>query len=138
MEFRSTNLHHLNSAVTQSEAAALELQQLNSRISSLETSIEDQTGELNKKDGGIKQLEKVIEEKSNSLASLQSKVQLLQEKGWLELKERGGEVDARVNEFEKQVVSLIKEIEAQNKKKEELEARANAAEKKIEGAEFEA
>ncbi|KAL3642824.1 hypothetical protein CASFOL_013639 [Castilleja foliolosa] len=129
----STNLQHLNSAVTQSEAAALELQQLNSRISSLETSIEDQTGDLNKKDGGIKQLEKVIEEKSNSLASLQSKVQLLQGKGSLELKDRVGKVDTRVNELEKQVISLKKEIEAQNKKKEELEARANAAEKKIEG-----
>ncbi|KAI3443428.1 hypothetical protein Pfo_000093 [Paulownia fortunei] len=120
-------------AVTQSKAAELELHQLKSKISSLETSIEDQTGKLKRKDGGIKQLEKVIEEKSNSLASLQSAVRSLQEKGSLEVKERIEEVNTRVNELEKQIVYLKKEIEAQNKRKDELEAQANVAEKKIEG-----
>ncbi|KAL3830125.1 hypothetical protein ACJIZ3_018927 [Penstemon smallii] len=115
-------------AALHSKAAELELHQLKSRISSLEIGIEEKIGELQRQDGSIKQLEKVIEEKLSSLVSLQSS-----EKGSLDEKKRMGEVKRRVNELEKQIVNLKKEIESQDKKKDELEARANVAEKKIEG-----
>ncbi|KAK4396694.1 hypothetical protein Sango_1506000 [Sesamum angolense] len=122
------DLRDQDGAVSQSEAAELELRQLKSKISYLETIIEDRTAEVKRKDGGIKQLEKVIEEKSNSLASLQTV-----EKESSEVKERIGEVNARANELEKQILNLNKEIEAQNRKKDKLESQANAAEEKIEG-----
>ncbi|KAL0308302.1 UNVERIFIED_CONTAM: hypothetical protein Sradi_5772500 [Sesamum radiatum] len=118
------DLRDQDGAVSQSEAAELELRQLKSKISYLETIIEDRTAVVKRKDGGIKQLEKVI----NSLASLQTA-----EKESSEVKERIGEVNARANELEKQILNLNKEIEAQNRKKDKLESQANAAEEKIEG-----
>ncbi|KAK4414866.1 hypothetical protein Salat_2593600 [Sesamum alatum] len=121
------DLRDQGGAVSQSEAAELELRRLKSKISYLETLIEDRTAEVKRTDGGIKQLEKVIEEKSNSLASLQTA-----EKESLEVREQIGEVNARANELEKQILNLKKEIEAQNRKKDELESQANAAEEKIE------
>lgn len=95
-----------------------------------ETSIENQTGELKRKDGGIKQLERIIEEKSNSLVSFRSAVGSFQVKidcseCWmnvyctakvfvyllfpmykekpLEVNERIGQIDTHVYELEKQV-----------------------------------
>ncbi|KAL0374690.1 UNVERIFIED_CONTAM: hypothetical protein Sradi_3384700, partial [Sesamum radiatum] len=91
------DLRDQDGAVSQSEAAELELRRLKSKISYLETIIEDRTAEVKRKDVGIKQLEKVIDDKSNSLASLQTA-----EKESLEVKERIGEVNARANELEKQ------------------------------------
>lgn len=126
-----------NEAVFQAKAAdasfELEMRQLKSKISYLETSIEGKTGELKEKDGSIEHLEKVIQEKLNVLVSLQSTVQSLREKASLDVKGRLGEVDARANDIEKQIVNLKKEIEAQIKKKNDLEVRANVAERNIEG-----
>ncbi|CAI9760940.1 unnamed protein product [Fraxinus pennsylvanica] len=110
-----------------------ELQQLKSKVSLLETSIEGSLRELRIKDDSIKQLEKIAEEKSSSLASLQSEVQLLQETRSLDEKVRPGKVDEQASKLEKQIVNLKKEIEGQNRKTDELEKRANVAEEKIEG-----
>ncbi|KAL2481959.1 DNA repair ATPase-related [Abeliophyllum distichum] len=98
-----------------------------------ETRVDEKLRELRSKDESSKQLEKIAEEKSNSLASLQSEVQLLQEKGSLDAKELVGKVDEQASKLEKQIVNLKKEIEVQNRKTDELETRANVAEKKIEG-----
>ncbi|XP_073034366.1 uncharacterized protein [Primulina eburnea] len=122
------------SQVTAADASSeLELLQLKSKITYLETSIEEKTGELKEKDGSIEHLEKVIQEKSNVLVSLQSTVQSLGEKETLDVKGRPGEVDARMNNIKKQIINLKKEIEVQNEKKDALEVQANIAEKKIEG-----
>ncbi|XP_075474869.1 uncharacterized protein LOC142505670 [Primulina tabacum] len=122
------------SQVTAADASSeLELLQLKSKISYLETSIEEKTGELKEKDGSIEHLEKVIQEKSNVLVSLQSTVQSLGEKATLDVKGRPGEVDAHINNIKKQIINLKKEIGAQNQKKDDLEVQANIAEKKIEG-----
>ncbi|XP_073155797.1 uncharacterized protein [Henckelia pumila] len=126
-----------NDAVSQATAAdasfELELQQLKSKISYLEKSIEEKTGELKEKDGSVERLERVFHEKSNVLASLQSTLQSLGEKASLDVKGRPVEVDARINNIKKQIVNLKKEIEAQNQRKDDLEVRANVAEKQIEG-----
>ncbi|KAL2503223.1 myosin heavy chain-related [Forsythia ovata] len=110
-----------------------ELQQLKSKVSRLETSVDEKLRELRSKDESSKHLEKIAEEKSSRLASLQSEVQLLQEKGSLDAKEQVGKVDEQASKLEKQIVNLKKEIEVQNRKTDELETRANVAEKKIEG-----
>ncbi|CAA2969154.1 Hypothetical predicted protein [Olea europaea subsp. europaea] len=126
-----------NDTVSQENAADAslyhEFQQLKSKVSLLETSIEENLRELRIKDDSIKQLEKIAEEKSSSLASLQSGVQLLQETGSLDEKERGRKVDEQASKLEKQILNLKKEIEGQNRKIDELEKRANVAEEKIEG-----
>nr|XP_008388187.2 uncharacterized protein LOC103450571 isoform X7 [Malus domestica] len=57
---------------------ALQLQQLKSRVSLLESSIDDKNCELRKKDESIKLMEKVIQEKSNSIALLQSAIESVQ------------------------------------------------------------
>ncbi|KAB2625882.1 hypothetical protein D8674_017542 [Pyrus ussuriensis x Pyrus communis] len=57
---------------------ALQLQQLKSRVSLLESRIDDKNRELRKKDESIKLMEKVIQEKSNSIALLQSAIESVQ------------------------------------------------------------
>ncbi|XP_050131954.1 uncharacterized protein LOC126608175 isoform X5 [Malus sylvestris] len=86
---------------------ALQLQQLKSRVSLLESSIDDKNCELRKKDESIKLMEKVIQEKSNSIALLQSAIESVQ------------------------VKRLREDIAVQNKKRDELEAQASVAEQKI-------
>lgn len=76
-------------------------------------------------------MERIIQEKSNSIALLQNQIEFLQHKGSLDAKEQMGKAHAQAGELEKQVDSLRMEIETQKKKKDALEARANMAEKKI-------
>ncbi|KZV50629.1 hypothetical protein F511_32915 [Dorcoceras hygrometricum] len=126
-----------NEAVPQAtavdESFELELNQLQSKISYLESSIEGKTGELKEKDGSIEHLEKVIQEKSNVLLSLQSIVQSFREKASLNVGGQPGEVDGRINDIQKQIFNLKKEVEAQTQKKNDLKVRVNVAKEKIEG-----
>ncbi|KAJ3676846.1 hypothetical protein LUZ60_002570 [Juncus effusus] len=105
----------------------VELEQLRSKISSLESSIELRNKESKAKDEGISKLEKIIQEKSGQVASLQSEIASLQKKS---TEEKAGKINAKTTELEKQIDGLRKEIESQNKKKTELETKAFEAETK--------
>ncbi|XP_059637549.1 uncharacterized protein LOC132279550 isoform X2 [Cornus florida] len=107
----------------------IELDQLNSKITFLESSIDERSRELKSNDEMIKQMEKIIHEKSATIAILHSEIQSLQ--GSLDAKEQIDKAHVRAVELEKQIDKLEKEIERQNQKKDVLEARANVAEKKI-------
>ncbi|XP_073014445.1 uncharacterized protein [Typha latifolia] len=108
-----------------------ELEQLRAKVSSLESSIAARAQELKGKDDGIAKLEKIIQEKSEKIGSLQSEIASLQKKGAVAVEEQVGKAYARANELEKQIEKLTKEIELQSSKRDALEARANEAEKKV-------
>ncbi|XP_028078133.1 uncharacterized protein LOC114280020 [Camellia sinensis] len=71
----------------------------------------------------------IIQEKSATIASLQSEIQALQ--GSLDAKEQVGRAHARVGELENQVEKLRKEIETQNKKRDALETQVKVSEQKV-------
>ncbi|CAN6547469.1 unnamed protein product [Malus baccata var. baccata] len=83
---------------------ALQLQQLKSRVSLLESSIDDKNCELRKKDESIKLMEKVIQEKSNSIALLQSAIESVQVRGSepLDVVELGDKPHVQAGGLEKQ------------------------------------
>nr|XP_028952282.1 uncharacterized protein LOC103450571 isoform X3 [Malus domestica] len=110
---------------------ALQLQQLKSRVSLLESSIDDKNCELRKKDESIKLMEKVIQEKSNSIALLQSAIESVQGSEPLDVVELGDKPHVQAGGLEKQVKRLREDIAVQNKKRDELEAQASVAEQKI-------
>uniref|UniRef100_A0A0E0M2Y0 Uncharacterized protein n=1 Tax=Oryza punctata TaxID=4537 RepID=A0A0E0M2Y0_ORYPU len=112
-------------------ALAAELGQLRAKISALESSIGKQTQELKSKDDGIQKLEKLIEEKSQKIATLQSEITSIETKRSLAAEEQAGKANARAIELEKQIEKLKKDIEAQNSKKSTVEARAGDADKKV-------
>ncbi|KAG5594323.1 hypothetical protein H5410_035555 [Solanum commersonii] len=109
----------------------LQLDQLNSKISLLESRIDDSTRELRTKDERIKELENTVDLKLAKLASLQSELQLFQEKGSLNAKELVAKANVHATELERQIDALRRETEAQNKKKNILEISTNEAEEKI-------
>ncbi|XP_058113547.1 uncharacterized protein LOC131256625 isoform X2 [Magnolia sinica] len=108
----------------------LELEQLKSRISDLGSGIKDSTRELESKDESIAKMEKIIQEKSYSIASLQGEIESLERKGSVDAQEKVGRAHARAAELEKQVQKLQNEIETQNKRREALEVRTGEIEKK--------
>ncbi|KAF3446468.1 hypothetical protein FNV43_RR11647 [Rhamnella rubrinervis] len=112
-------------------ALKIELDQLKSKIHTLESQVNEKTQELKRNDDIITQKEKIIRDKSDSISSLESEVVSLQKKGSLYAEEQVGKAHARAGELEKQVEKLKRDLEAQQKEKEALEARANEAEKKI-------
>ncbi|XP_055822575.1 uncharacterized protein LOC129891293 isoform X3 [Solanum dulcamara] len=109
----------------------LQLDQLNSKISLLESRIDESTRELRTKDARIKELENTVDLKLAKLASLQSELQLFQEKGSLTAKELVSKANVRATELERQIDVLRRETEAQNEKKAILEISTNEAEEKI-------
>ncbi|KAF8389454.1 hypothetical protein HHK36_026149 [Tetracentron sinense] len=109
----------------------IELEQLKSKISVLGASIDERTRELKSKNEIIAQMEKIIQEKSDSIASLQKEIKSFQKKGTMDAEERVVKALAHAEELEKQVDILKKKIEAQNRKEDALEARAIEAEKKM-------
>lgn len=109
----------------------LQLDELNSKISLLESRIDEGTHELRRKDERIKELEHTVDLKLAKLASLQSELQLFQEKGSFNAKELVAKANVRATELERQIDVLRREIEAQNKKKDILEISTNEAEEKI-------
>ncbi|KAL3363010.1 hypothetical protein AABB24_012353 [Solanum stoloniferum] len=109
----------------------LQLDQLYSKISLLESRIDDSTRELRTKDERIKELENTVDLKLAKLSSLLSELQLFQEKGSLNAKELVAKANVRATELERQIDALRRETEAQNKKKNILEISTNEAEEKI-------
>ncbi|KAL5974166.1 hypothetical protein ACLOJK_030829 [Asimina triloba] len=112
-------------------ALELELQQLREKIYVLESTILDRTRELKTKDESILKMEKVIRERSERIAVLQSEIESIQEKGTLDAEELIGKANARARELEIQVELLQSELEAQNTKRDSLEARAFESEKQV-------
>ncbi|XVF19009.1 hypothetical protein REPUB_Repub11eG0074000 [Reevesia pubescens] len=108
-----------------------EVDQLNSKISFLESTIDERSRELTNKDESVRQLEMAIQEKSDSISSLQIEIEYIQRKESLDSKEQMSDTHLRATELEKQVDNLRKEIEMQNTKKDALEVRTNVAERKI-------
>ncbi|XP_068327254.1 uncharacterized protein [Pyrus communis] len=82
---------------------ALQLQQLKSRVSLLESRIDDKNRELRKKDESIKLMEKVIQEKSNSIALLQSAIESVQGRKPLDVVELGDKPHVQAGGLEKQL-----------------------------------
>ncbi|PKA57871.1 hypothetical protein AXF42_Ash012410 [Apostasia shenzhenica] len=105
-----------------------ELEGLRARISALETGISDRDNEIKRKDESILELENFVKEKAATIASLLLELESFQKKA--DLEEAEGEAQKQASEFEKQVTWLKSEVEAQNKKKDVLEARIDEAEKK--------
>ncbi|KAL3498199.1 hypothetical protein ACH5RR_040931 [Cinchona calisaya] len=108
-----------------------ELAQLKSKIHILESFIKEKNEELKGKDDAISKLGKMIKEKSDSIALLQSEIASLRKKGTTDAEELVGKAHARAIELETLVEKLDKEINVKNKEKEALEARAIEKEKKV-------
>ncbi|KAG6513061.1 hypothetical protein ZIOFF_023368 [Zingiber officinale] len=109
----------------------LELEQLRFEISALESSNIDKEQELTSKDERITHLEKIMKEKSLSIASLRSNMESIQKKGDLDTKEIVKKAQARVDELEEQVEKLTAEIKLQNSETDSLNAWAIEAEMKV-------
>ncbi|KAG9135665.1 hypothetical protein Leryth_002396 [Lithospermum erythrorhizon] len=107
----------------------LQLDQLDSKISLLESAFDEKNHELETKNEHVKRLEVILEDKSSMLAS--KEIKSFEEEGYLDVKQQIEKADARASELQKQISNLEKEIESQNKKKDALDARANVAEKRI-------
>ncbi|KAL9677273.1 hypothetical protein QQ045_005501 [Rhodiola kirilowii] len=108
----------------------IELDQLRSRISILETKISERAEELKSKDDNIKDMEKIIKEKSDYIASLYIQIEALQI-GSPEAEKLKSKMYARLNELRNQAGNLRNEIQAQIKKKDDLKVRILTAEKQI-------
>lgn len=109
----------------------LEIEQLRSKISSLESSLFGTTKELKNKDAVIFNLEKVILDRSAGISALQAEIESLKRKGAVVAEEKVGKAHARASELEKEVGKLKAEKETLARKIEALEARASEAEKKV-------
>ncbi|CAM8962965.1 unnamed protein product [Rhodiola kirilowii] len=108
----------------------IELDQLRSRIFILETKISERAEELKIKDDNIKDMEKIIKEKSDYIASLYIQIEALQI-GSPEAEKLKSKMYARLNELRNQAGNLRNEIQAQIKKKDDLKVRILTAEKQI-------
>ncbi|XP_050363459.1 golgin IMH1-like [Argentina anserina] len=114
-----------------SSALKIELDQLKSKIHSLEFEVDEKVKQLQSKDEIVEQKNKIIKVNSDVITALQKEVDSLQKKGSQDAEKQVDKAHARAGELEKQVEKLKKELEAQHKEKEALEARANQAEKKV-------
>ncbi|KAI4344444.1 hypothetical protein L6164_011673 [Bauhinia variegata] len=113
-----------------------EFVQLKYKVSVLETNIEKTNRKLKSKDESIEQMEKIILEKEESISSLQNNIDSLQQEEPLDAKRQMNEPHAHVVELEKQVDKIKRDIEMLDKKKVELQVRANVADKKIQELHF--
>uniref|UniRef100_A0A7N0R8U8 Uncharacterized protein n=1 Tax=Kalanchoe fedtschenkoi TaxID=63787 RepID=A0A7N0R8U8_KALFE len=108
----------------------IELDQLRSSISTLETRIRARVEELKSKDDNIKRMEENIQGKTDYSASLNIQIEALQKRSQ-ETEKLKTKINARSSERSSQIGSLKKELEAQEKKKDDLEVRRYTAEEKI-------
>ncbi|THU48836.1 hypothetical protein C4D60_Mb06t03180 [Musa balbisiana] len=115
-------------------ALKLELEQLRSKISSLEASILDRTRDLKSKDETITHLEMIIEEKSKTLLSLQSEIESVQ-KGAGDAEELVKKAHARAGELEKQLQKINDE---QKRRIQKTERALHVAEEELMRAQLEA
>ncbi|KAF4392809.1 hypothetical protein F8388_010832 [Cannabis sativa] len=113
----------------QHSSLLVELELLKSKIASLELSIDERNHQLSKKDKSIKEMQKIIQDKSDNISLLQIEIKLLQESSYG--KEYMSKSDQQVDELEKQVERLRTDLDKQNKRKYGLGLRAYVAEKKI-------
>ncbi|CAI9099166.1 OLC1v1035947C2 [Oldenlandia corymbosa var. corymbosa] len=109
----------------------VELDELKSKISLLESSLNEKVQELHSKEKALEELNKINEEKSQILTSLQREVLLLKDKVSSNAKNQEDEAHGRATKLQEQFNSLKKEIEALNKNKDALEAKTISAEKKV-------
>ncbi|CAA0814949.1 myosin heavy chain-related [Striga hermonthica] len=106
------------------------LEQLNSKIHSLESHVEKKNQEIKDKDEVIAAKERIIKEKSDSIATLENEISSLQKKGKLDAAEQVGKAHSRASELEKEVEILRKDIDLKIKEKELLQARITEVETK--------
>ncbi|XP_040374780.1 uncharacterized protein LOC112196016 isoform X2 [Rosa chinensis] len=109
----------------------LQLRLLETKVYLLELSIDEKNRELRKKDEKIRQMEEIIQGKSNSNAFFQSETEAVQGREFLDAMQFTDEL--REKNPEELVNQVIEEIILQNKKKNELEAQARVAEQKLQG-----
>ncbi|KAG9449260.1 hypothetical protein H6P81_009225 [Aristolochia fimbriata] len=112
-------------------ALAIELEQLKSKVSVLESSVDEKIRELKSKDERISQMEKIVQEKKGGVAALEREIKSLKEKGSVAAEEQVVRAHARAGELEKQVETLKKDIEMQSKIKAAWEGRTTEAESKV-------
>lgn len=112
----------------------LQLRLLETKVYLLESSINEKNRELRKKDERIRQMEEIIQGKSSSNAFFQSEIEAVEGKESLDAMEFTDKLHVKTNE---ELVKQVREdIILQNKKKDELEARARVAEQKIHELKF--
>nr|XP_043628562.1 myosin-4-like [Erigeron canadensis] len=121
-----------------SESFRIQLDQLSSKIQSLESTVDKKIEELKIKDevivGKEKEIaekEKVIKEKVDSITSLKSEVASLKVKGSSDAKEQVQKAHMRSQELEKQVEKLQMELDLKASLREALETRSKELEKKM-------
>ncbi|KAL1552623.1 hypothetical protein AAHA92_13397 [Salvia divinorum] len=107
------------------------LEQLKSKIHSLESQIEEKIRALKEKDQAVAAKEKIINEKSDAVASLKSEISSLHKKGKLDAAEEVGKAHARAEELEKQVEKLTNDLHLKISEKDVLVYRLTEAEKKV-------
>ncbi|KAL8160926.1 hypothetical protein V2J09_012415 [Rumex salicifolius] len=125
-------LQEIQSDGTDSSAFQAELDMHKSQIRRLETRLAESHKNLCSKDETVANLEKAVQEKSNTISLLQSEIESTQKKGSSDAEERAGKAYARATELQKQLDQLKKELESQSQEKIDLKSRANKAQKKIE------
>ncbi|ERN12496.1 hypothetical protein AMTRI_Chr01g136760 [Amborella trichopoda] len=108
-----------------------ELKQLQSKVSILESNIKEKIRELERKDERIAQMEKLVQEKSEGISSLQNEIDSLQKRGTVDAEEQVAKAHARIKELELQVNTHKKEIEMQSKIRNALDMRANESENRM-------
>ncbi|KAK2982897.1 hypothetical protein RJ640_003553 [Escallonia rubra] len=114
-----------------SSSLMLQLDQLKSKIHTLESRIGGNALELKGKDEIITEKEKIISEKSDTVALLEKEIASLRIKGSLDAEEQLSEAQSRATRLQKQVEKLEKEVEKKDREKAALEVRTNEAEKKL-------
>ncbi|KAK4774742.1 hypothetical protein SAY86_009677 [Trapa natans] len=116
-----------------SDASALgaELDQIKSKIHSLESVLEEKSRELKVKDGQIAEKQKLLHDESDKVASLEDEISVLQKKGKIAIAEQVGKAHARVGELEKQIDKLKKQLESQQKHKGSLQSHVSKADNKM-------
>ncbi|XP_048326312.2 uncharacterized protein LOC107431048 isoform X2 [Ziziphus jujuba] len=112
--------------VSDSSSLAAEIEQLKLKVLTLELSIKERNLESRRKEESVRQMEKISNENSYSIAEESF------QKGSLDDKEPlGSKLHLQAVELEKQATRLRKELEMQDGKKDGLEAQGEFTEKKI-------
>nr|XP_043638901.1 structural maintenance of chromosomes protein 2-like [Erigeron canadensis] len=124
--------------VPESYTGRPELDELTSKIQSLELLVEKKNHELknkdeivSEKDKAIQEKEKIVKEKLDSIESLRNELASIEVKGSLDGNEEVNKAQTRVHELENQVEKLQLELKLKNNLREALETRTKDLEKKV-------
>ncbi|KAL1207122.1 hypothetical protein V5N11_002128 [Cardamine amara subsp. amara] len=112
-------------------SSEIELDQLNVKIRSLESQIDDRSRELKGREELVAEKEKLLQERQEKVASLETEVSSLRKKGSSDSVQLLSKAQERAAELEKQVEVLKNFLEQKNKEKQSTEARTSEAEKKL-------